>query len=137
LTRTTSTVNPFVRYDDVHAAIDWITRVAGFEVGLTVENGDGILEHAELWFGSGVVVVNSRAQFRPEKPVFPTGPAIIDVTVDDVSAHHDVAVAQGGEVVQPVIDSVVGLNYMLRDPEGNLWAFGSYLPGTFETESST
>jgi uncharacterized glyoxalase superfamily protein PhnB len=127
----TSSLWPILRYDDAAAAIEWITSVAGFELGLRVADAAGNVEHAELWHGTGVVVVMSRAQFRVDKPVLPSGPGMIEVTVPDVVAVHAHAVALGAEVVQPVLDGVVGLSCVLRDAEGNLWAFGTYRPGSY------
>ena len=128
---TTSSLWPILRYDDAAAAIDWITSVAGFDVGLRVADAAGNVEHAELWRGSGVVVVMSRTEFRADKPVLPSGPGMIEVCVDDVIGLHAHAVELGAEVVQPVLDGVVGLSFALRDAEGNLWVFGTYRPGTF------
>ncbi|WP_407646997.1 VOC family protein [Actinacidiphila soli] len=37
--------------------------------------------------------------------------------------------AAGAEVVMPLTDQVYGSrDYTARDPEGNLWSFGTYLP---------
>lgn len=128
--RRSGTVTPVVRYDDAAAGIRWLNEVAGFETDLLVER-DGAVEHAELWHGDGVIVVMSRVEFRPEKPVLPSGPAHIEITVTDVRVALEQALAAGGEVAIPLVDSVVGLAFTLRDPEGNLWTFGRYRPGTF------
>ena len=127
----TSSLWPVLRYDKAAAAIEWITNVAGFEAGLVIADAAGNVEHAELWYGDGVVVVMSRAEFRPDKPVLTSGPGMIEVTVPDVRAHHAHAVSLGAEVVQPVLDGVAGLSFVLRDAEGNLWVFGTYRPGSF------
>jgi uncharacterized glyoxalase superfamily protein PhnB len=38
-------------------------------------------------------------------------------------------VAAGAEVVMPLTDQDYGSrDYTARDPEGNLWSFGTYLP---------
>ena len=56
-------------------------------------------------------------------------PASIYVIVDDADAHHDRAVAHGAEVVFPLKDEDYGgRDYTARDPEGNLWSFGTYRP---------
>ena len=49
--------------------------------------------------------------------------------VDDVDALHDHAVAAGAEVALELTDTDYGSrDFTLRDPEGNLWAFGTYRP---------
>jgi uncharacterized glyoxalase superfamily protein PhnB len=43
--------------------------------------------------------------------------------VDDTDAHYERAVAAGGEVVRALHDTDYGSrDYMVRDPEGNLWS---------------
>jgi uncharacterized glyoxalase superfamily protein PhnB len=52
------------------------------------------------------------------------------VYVEDVDAHHARAAAAGADIVRPLNDTSYGAReYSLRDPEGNLWSFGTYLPG--------
>ena len=51
------------------------------------------------------------------------------VVVDDVAAHAARAEAAGAEIVTPVEEQDYGgALYQCRDPEGNLWSFGSYDP---------
>jgi uncharacterized glyoxalase superfamily protein PhnB len=60
----------------------------------------------------------------------PPGSGAVYVVVDDPDAHHDRAVAAGAEVVRPLADLDYGSrDYAARDPEGNLWSFGTYRPG--------
>ena len=50
--------------------------------------------------------------------------------VDDPDAHHDRAVAAGAKVVRPLADLDYGSrDDAARDPEGNLWSFGTHRPG--------
>ena len=98
-------------------------------------DGEGGVAHAQLTFGNGMVIVSSahddefgRLQ-RPlesrDAPV-PQSPYVI---VTDVDAHHARALAAGAEVVQaPEDKDYGGRGYGCRDPEGNLWGFGSYDP---------
>ena len=51
------------------------------------------------------------------------------VRVADVDAHHARAVAAGAQVVvEPHDFAFGGRLYACRDPEGNLWNFGSHDP---------
>lgn len=51
------------------------------------------------------------------------------VIVADVDAHHATAVAAGAQVVMaPKDEDYGGRGYSCRDPEVNLWNFGSYNP---------
>ena len=47
----------------------------------------------------------------------------------DPDGHHDRAVAAGAELVMGLTDQDYGSReYAVRDPEGNVWCFGTYRP---------
>jgi uncharacterized glyoxalase superfamily protein PhnB len=51
------------------------------------------------------------------------------VHVEDVEAHYAQARAAGAEIVRELADTSYGSReYLARDPEGNLWGFGTYRP---------
>jgi uncharacterized glyoxalase superfamily protein PhnB len=50
------------------------------------------------------------------------------VVADDVEALHDRAAKAGAEIVRPLQNTDYGSHeFAARDPEGNLWSFGTYL----------
>jgi len=56
--------------------------------------------------------------------------------VDAIDARYRQAVAAGAEVVIEIRDEDYGgRGYSARDPEGNLWKFGSYDPRADPTQS--
>jgi uncharacterized glyoxalase superfamily protein PhnB len=56
-------------------------------------------------------------------------PLGIYVYVEDVEAHHDRAKAAGADIVRPLQVTEYGSwEYSVRDLEGHLWSFGTYLP---------
>ncbi len=60
---------------------------------------------------------------------FDTGRAVLYLAVDNVDAHHDRAVAAGAEIIYGLTDQPYGSReYAARDPEGNVWSFGTYRP---------
>jgi uncharacterized glyoxalase superfamily protein PhnB len=66
---------------------------------------------------------------RAGSPEFPSGPSTIYVVVDDPDAHHDRARAAGAEIVRELTDQDYGSReYAARDPAGNVWSFGTYMP---------
>ncbi len=132
---TTATIIPTLRYTDAVAAIDWLCKAFGFKKHLVVPGDDGGIAHAQLVFGNGMIMLGSaRADAfgklqapldTPGSPV-PQSPYIV---VRDVDEHHKQAVAAGAEIVMPPEDQDYGGRlYSCRDPEGNLWNFGSYDP---------
>jgi len=91
-------------YEDPAQAIDFLCRAFGFEVRLKIEGDDGRIEHSELVYGEGLIMVS------PEKPEkFPKHRAPRNaggantqnmmVYVDDVEAHYKRAREAGAKIV--------------------------------------
>ena len=57
-----------VFYQDAHAAIDWLCRAFGFAVRLKVEGEGGRIEHSELTYGEGLVMVGQEGGSSTERP---------------------------------------------------------------------
>jgi uncharacterized glyoxalase superfamily protein PhnB len=120
-------VIPTFHYDDAHAAIDFLERAFGFERHAVYEGQERPVEHAELRGYGGWIMLGSS---RPDSP-YDTGKHSVYVVIDgDVDAHCERARAAGAEVVRdPEDQDYGGRDYTARDPEGNVWSFGTYAPG--------
>jgi len=132
----TPTICPTLRYRDAKAAVAFLKDAFGFTEVALYEGGDGVIHHAELAYGNGMVMLgsaqNDSAFGRIAKDL---GPVSVYVVVEDADAHHARAVAAGAEVVMPLSDQpysseegVGSRDYSARDPEGNIWSFGTYRP---------
>lgn len=121
-------VFPVLRYHDAQRAIDFLERAFGFE-RRSISEEAGIVRHAELEHGGGLVMLAS-VQEGPYGEFAPApGSAATYVVVEDVDDHHEIAVGEGAEVVIEPSDQEDGSrDYSARDPEGNLWSFGTYDP---------
>ena len=117
-------ISPSYSYADARAAIEWLERAFGFERGMVVEDGDRIM-HCELWHGDSCVMLGSkRTEYAPAP-----GTGWAYVVVDDADAHHARAKEAGAEIVMELTDTDYGSrDYAARDPEGNVWNFGTYRP---------
>lgn len=131
-------ISSAVFYEDAANAIDWLCRAFGFEVRLKVEGEGGRIEHSELVFGEGLIMVGS-AEARAERPgrEFCVSPRAVGgkntqslcVYVDDVDAHCARARAAGATIAtDPATDDYgaeYGANrtYEAVDPEGHHWWF--------------
>ena len=91
-------------YDDAKAAIAWLVRVFGFEVRLLVEGENGRVEHSELTYGDGLVMVGTTGgKSSRDVPLPCASPRAVGgsntqalcVFVDDVDAHCAHARAEG------------------------------------------
>jgi uncharacterized glyoxalase superfamily protein PhnB len=119
--------SPVLVYDDADKAIRFLTAAFGFTDTGIHRSPDGKIAHAELAYGGGVIGLSDRV----EGSIFDLGPCAVYVVVEDPDAHHARAVAAGAEVVYPLTDQDYGSrDYAVRDPEGFVWCFGTYAPGT-------
>ena len=118
-------VSPSLIYRDPKAAIEFLERAFGFERGMVVEDGDRIA-HAELWHGDSCVMVGGeRSDDLGQRP----GGGWSYVVVEDADAHHARAKESGAEIIMGLTDTDYGSrDYAARDPEGNVWNFGTYRP---------
>lgn len=123
-------VHPVLRYRDAKAAVAFLKEAFGFTEIAVYEDDDGLVQHAELAYGNGMVMLGSTgtgSQF--DRVANGLGPGSVYVVVEDADAHHRRAVAHGAEIVLPLRDQEYGSrDYTARDTEGNLWSFGTYQP---------
>lgn len=132
--RTPSDIYPGLTYDDAAGAIEWLCRVFGFTARLVVPGPAGRVEHSELSFGTGVVMVSSPkpADGRVGPRALAGAAQALAVYVADPDAHHARALAGGARVVRQLRDEEYGARgYMARDLEGHSWYFGNYRPGEY------
>jgi uncharacterized glyoxalase superfamily protein PhnB len=131
-----------VHYEDPHAAIAWLCQAFGFELRLKVEGEDGDIAHSELMFGEALVSVSGTRGKEPWQTMYRSPQAIgggvtcsLCFYIDDVDAHHAVAVAAGAKVVREPRTSDYGEDYWsdrsygALDPEGHLWWFMQRMRG--------
>lgn len=130
-----STIIPGLRYRNAAAAIGWLCDAFGFEKNLVVPGDNNTIAHAQLTFGSGMIMLGSAREsdhrFSIQQPDQISGaetqfPYVI---VADCDAHYARAKAAGAQIVMDIHDEGHGgRGYACRDLEGHLWYFGSYNP---------
>lgn len=123
----------FLTYDDASAALDWLEQALGFERSSVHEGPDGGIAHAELTFGGGMVMLGTAGHndfgLKTPRELGAVTQGVY-LVVDEIEAHFERAVAGGAEVVRELHDTDYGSrDYMVRDPEGNVWSVGTYRPG--------
>jgi len=120
------TLYPCVAYRDARAAIEWLERAFGFE-RMMIHPEEGPVVHAELAFGTGVLMVSTLDEAFASAPKRRYNAPYVYVA--DPDAHHARAVAAGAEVTRPLENTDYGAReYCARDLEGNEWSFGTYRP---------
>lgn len=131
-------ISSAVFYDDPRQAIDWLCRAFGFEVQLKVEGEGGRIEHSELRFGEGLVMVSSsggsserRAPLPAKSPrsVGGVNTQMLAIFVDDADAHCARARAAGAKILDAPTTTDYGddfwsdRTYRAEDLEGHQWWF--------------
>ena len=128
---------------DPAAMIDWLCRAFGFEVRLKVEGEGGRIEHSELTYGEGLIMVGGErtgsasrwgVDMRSPRAAGCNTQGLM-VFVDDVDAHCAQARAAGARIVDEPSVHDYGEEYWADraygavDPEGHLWWFVQRLRG--------
>lgn len=120
-----------VYFADADAGIEWLERTLGCRTRELYRGEDGTVVHALLELGGSILMVGSAGTGREPFRSMPSGGSITYCAVDDPERLHERAVAADAEIALPLTETDYGsLDFTLRDPEGNLWAFGTYRPGT-------
>jgi uncharacterized glyoxalase superfamily protein PhnB len=123
-------VIPFIYYDDPSAAIEWLKEAFGFEEHAVHRGDDGTIVHAELRLGSGMIMPGApqSMNMKSARELGATNQGNY-VVIEDTDAHYERAKAAGAEIVEEPQDKDYGSrDYTARDPEGNVWTFGTYDP---------
>jgi uncharacterized glyoxalase superfamily protein PhnB len=125
-------IYPTFRYRDAAAMIAWLTDIFGFTVRASYKDGNGAVQHAELAYGSAMIMLGTVADDAYGAMV---GSAVVPgakstyVAVDDPDALFAKAEAAGVTIEEGLTDRSYGSReFIVRDPEGNVWAFGTYWP---------
>ena len=130
-------------YDEPAKAIDWICEAFGFDVRLKVEGEGGRIEHSELVFDGGLIMVGGagetgrtdRPERRSPKSLGGATSQELCIFVDDVDAHCERARRAGAKVLIEPTTSDYGedywsdRSYLAEDPEGHRWWFMQRMRG--------
>jgi uncharacterized glyoxalase superfamily protein PhnB len=129
MTRETDVIiQPVLHYANPEKAIRFLIDAFGFRDHTVHRDPEGTIAYAELEFG-GCYIGLGRTSDGGSSP-FDLGPVAVYVALGDPDAHHERAVAAGAEIVMGLTDQDYGSReYAARDPEGNVWCFGTYRPG--------
>ncbi len=128
-------------YEDASKAIDFLCNAFGFEARLKIEGEGGRIEHSELTFGDGVIMVASiddkaeRGHAKSPRTLGGANTQSLCVYVDDVDAHCARARAAGATIVAEPVTNDYGEEHgahrtcQVVDPEGHHWWFMHVMRG--------
>jgi PhnB protein len=119
-------LTPYLFYEDVPAALDWLAATLGFEERMRMTEPDGTVNHAEMELGAAVVMMGCPGpDYRNPKRLGPPTAGFY-VHVDDVDGHYEHTREAGAAIQAEIEDKPYGDRvYGVLDPEGHQWWFAS------------
>ncbi|WIM94785.1 VOC family protein [Actinoplanes oblitus] len=121
---------PTLRATDARALIRFLVDAFGFEETAVHGAGDRV-DHAELSWPPGGGIMLGSVRDDPDDPdnpcQLPPGVFGAYVVTDEPDKLCERARAAGATIVREPFDTDYGSrDFAARDPEGNLWSFGTY-----------
>ena len=120
-------ITAYLLYEDVGAALEWLSNAFGFAERMRLPDPDGKVVHAEMEFADGVVMLgNPGPDYQNPKRVGHTT-QMLYVYVDDVDKHYEHALQAGATILDEPADMFYGdRRYGAEDPEGHQWNFATH-----------
>jgi PhnB protein len=121
-----ASVIPYLLYEDVAAALDFLARAFGFEEVLRYTGSEGYVNHAEMRFGEGGVIFlgDPGDQYRNPRKLGQETVGLYVYADEDADALCERARAAGAEILEEPTDQEYGeRRFTARDPEGHHWFF--------------
>jgi uncharacterized glyoxalase superfamily protein PhnB len=118
---------PSLRANDARALIRFLVDAFGFEETAVYGDGDRV-DHAQLsWpLGGGIMLGSARTDPDDQFALTP-GTFGAYVVADDIDGLYARAKAAGARITrEPEATDYGSRDFAARDPEGNLWSFGTY-----------
>jgi uncharacterized glyoxalase superfamily protein PhnB len=118
---------PSLRANDARALIRFLVDAFGFEETAVYGDGDRV-DHAQLsWpLGGGIMLGSARTDPEDQFALTP-GTFGAYVVADDIDGLYARAKAAGARITrEPEATDYGSRDFAARDPEGNLWSFGTY-----------
>jgi PhnB protein len=121
-------VTPYLLYNDVDAALDFMVKAFGFEERVRMPGPDGKAMHAEAGIGAGVVMMGNPGSDYRNPTALGGATQLVYVYVDDVDAHCETARAAGATILREPADQFYGdRTYGAEDAEGHHWSFSQHV----------
>lgn len=121
-------VAPYLLYEDLDAALEWLPRAFGLTASARVDGPDGHAMHAELRMGEGVVMMGQPGDDYRNPLHLGTVTSFVYAYVDDVDRHFETAKAAGVTIRRELADQYYGdRSYVAIDPEGHSWSFAQHV----------
>ena len=127
---------PTLRYEDAQQMIEWLCNTWNFEKHMVIEGEDNLIAHAELLAGECMIMIAS-VQNPGKYSNLMIDPTTIEgkctqapyLVVDDPDWYYNQAKRNNATILIEIKDADYGgRDFTCADPEGHIWAFGSFNP---------
>ncbi len=121
-------ITPYLYYEDVATALDWLTSAVGFSERLRRPGPDGKITQAEFELADSVIMMGSPGPDYQNPKTSGHVSQLVYVYVDDVDSHFDRAKGAGATILAEPEDLFYGdRRYWAEDMEGHHWNFAQHV----------
>jgi len=120
-------ITPYLLYEDVVGALEWLARAFGFRERLRLPGPDGAITHAEMELADGVIMIGHPGKEYQSPKRLGHVTQNVYVYVDDVDKHFERAQEAGATILAEPEDQFYGdRRYGAEDLEGHQWYFAQH-----------
>jgi uncharacterized glyoxalase superfamily protein PhnB len=125
----TPRIAPYLLYEDLRGAWQWLEKAFGFKLRHPVPTGD--VSHVEMAVGDdGVIMMGQPGTDYRNPKHLGHHTQYLYVRVTDLDQHFERAVAAGAVIIEKPADQPYGdRRCAVEDPEGHCWYFAASLAG--------
>jgi uncharacterized glyoxalase superfamily protein PhnB len=118
----TDTILPHIVYQDLPAALAWLTRVFGFTEHYRYGEPNG----AQMHLGNAYIMIESpRGRSSPAQLGF--GTQSLTIFIEDIEAHYAHTKAEGAKIIEEPHETEYGeYQYAAKDLDGHHWLFSRH-----------
>ena len=122
-------ITPYLLYEDVAGALDWLAKAFGFrECGPRMTGPDGKVNHAAMELGDGIIMMGCPGPDYKNPKRLGAVTQNLYVRVEDVDKHFERARKAGATILQEPEDMFYGdRRYGAADLEGHHWYFAQQI----------
>jgi len=125
------TITPYMLYENVAGAMEFLARAFGFEEVLRFDDPQGYVSHAEMRLGDDVIHLGDPGEKYRNPGRLGAATVLIGVSdLDDVDALCERARSAGAQISEEPADQPYGeRRFSVIDPEGHSWHFSQPIAG--------
>lgn len=118
-------ITPYLYYEDVRAALTFLSKAFGFKKsGRPMSGPGGKIQHAAMKLGDAMVMMGYPGPQYKNPKHLGEATASLYVNVDDVDKHCARARRAGAKIIEEPAETFYGARrYGAEDPEGHQWYF--------------